>query len=234
MEAQGPINFSPSADEEPRWAQPSKSKGNIEQSGHGSSDVKYPPATIIKWWIIITLAADAGILVFACVTWLPVLPLFENILGRVLTEMLILASTLTRAGGIGLFVFASNAYLLGRILYHRCSKTEQLEESASVRAVGFDMGIKAWTILIILIDVAAIVFPLLTMYMRHPGTEGSHAAGAGELYPSAGSASGLTADQLLLFFVFLWTIIFLSNTLLLIRSLFHQCNLDEPQISEAL
>ena len=233
MEAQGHTNFSPSANKESRWAQLLKSNGNVEQTSHGSSEVKYPLGMIFKWWTIITLATDVGILVFACFACLPIWTLFESVLGRVVTDMLVFASILTRAGGIGLLVFASNAYLLGRILYHRCSKPEQLEEQVAVRAVGLDMSIKVWTVLIILIDVAAIVFPILTLLYRRPDV--SYAQMHEEVYPHAGSASGLTAeDQLLYFCVFLWTIIFISNTLLLIRNLFHKCNGRKLHFAQAL
>ncbi len=187
-----------------------------------------PSEGIFKWWIIITLVTDVGILVFAC---LPIWPLFESVLGTGLTDMLSFASALARGSGIGLVVFASNAYLLGRSFYHKCGKPKQLEEQVVVRANRLDIGIKAWTVLIILIDVAAIVFPILTMYLRRPGTEGSHAAMAGELYASSGSTSGLTADDLLYVCVFLWTIIFASNTVLLIRNLFHRCGRSEHFIS---
>lgn len=150
-------------------------------------------------------------------------------------DMLILFYYMVReAGGIigaiYLLIFGSNAVLLGRILYHKC-KPKQFEEKVVVRAVMSNIGIKSWTVLILLIDIAAIVFPFLTMVLRHPGTEGSHAAMAGEVYSDGRSSSGFTADTLLYFCVFLWTIIFASNTLLLIRSLFHKCDRGEPFIS---
>ena len=184
-----------------------------------------PSDGIFKWWTIITLVTDVGIFVFAC---LPIWPLFKGVFGSRLTEMLSFASTLARGCGIGLVVFASNAYLLGRVLYHKC-KTKQLDEKPAFRTVMSNIAIKSWTVLILLIDIAAIVFPFLTMYLRHPGTEGSHAAAAGELYASGGSRS--TTDQLLHFCVFLWTLIFTSNTLLLFRSLFHKCDGNEHCVS---
>ncbi len=180
-----------------------------------------PSDRIFKWWTIITLVTDVGIFVFAC---LPIWPLFKGVFGSRLTEMLSFASTLARGCGIGLVVFASNAYLLGRVLYHKC-KTKQLDEKPAFRTVMSNIAIKSWTVLILLIDIAAIVFPFLTMYLRHPGTEGSHASAAGELYASGGPRS--TADQLLYFCVFLWTLIFTSNTLLLLRSLVHKW--DKPE-----
>lgn len=182
-----------------------------------------PSERIYKWWITSTLAVNAAIsaLIF----------LFLTVgLGKVretgtIADMLLLFYYMVREGGgligaIYLLIFGSNAVLLGRILYHKC-KTKQLEEKGAVRATMSHIGIKLWTVLIILVDIAAIVLPFLTMYLRHPGTEGSHAAAAGELYASGGSRS--TADQLLYFCVFLWTLIFTSNTLLLLRSLFHKC-----------
>jgi hypothetical protein len=178
-----------------------------------------PSEGIFKWWTIITLVTDIGILVFAC---LPIWPLFESVLGTGLTDMLSFASFLARGCGIGLVVFASNAFLLGRILYHKCGKPKQLEEQVAVSANRLDIGIKAWTVLIILIDVAAIVFPILTMYLRSPDV--SYAEMHEEVYPAAGSSSGLTADKILYICVFLWTIIFASNTVLLIRNLFHRCD----------
>lgn len=184
-----------------------------------------PSERIFKWWIIITLVTDVGILVFAC---LPIWPLFESVLGATLTDMLSFASALARGSGIGLVIFASNAYLLGRILYHKC-KPKQLEEKVAVRAVMSEIGIKVWTVLIILIDVAAIVFPFLTMVLRRPDV--SYAEMHEEVYPAAGSSSGLTADTLLYFCVFLWTIIFASNTVLLIRNLLHKCDRGEHFIS---
>ena len=186
-----------------------------------------PSDRIFKWWAIITLVTDVGIFVFAC---LPIWPLFESVLGTSLTEMLSFASTLARGCGIGLAVFASNAYLLGRILYHKC-KPKQLEEKVAVRAVMSNIGIKAWTVLILLIDVAAIVFPILTMYMRRPDV--SYAEMHEEVYyPADGLSSGFTADKLLYICVFLWTIIFTSNTLLLFRSLFHKCDKREPKAAD--
>ena len=151
-------------------------------------------------------------------------------------DMLILLYHIVReaggiVGAIYLLIFGSNAVLLGRILYHKC-KAKQLDEKLAVRAVMSEIGIKVWTILILLIDIAAIVFPFLTMYLRHPGTEGSHAAMAEEVYPAAGSSSGLTADTLLYFCVFLWTLIFTSNTLLLFRSLCHKCDRREPKTAD--
>jgi len=133
--------------------------------------------------------------------------------------MLSFASALARGSGIGLVIFASNAYLLGRILYHKC-KSKQLDEKVAVRAVMSNIGIKSWTVLILLNDIAAIVFPILTMYMRRPDV--SDAAMSGEVYTSGGSSSSI--DQWLYFCVFLWTLIFTSNTLLLFRSLFHKCD----------
>ena len=184
-----------------------------------------PSEGIFKWWIIITLVTDVGILVFAC---LPIWPLFESVLGASLTDMLSFASALARGSGIGLVIFASNAYLLGRILYHKC-KPKQLDEKLAVRTIMSNIGIKLWTVLILLIDIAAIVFPILTMYLRRPDV--SYAEMHEEVYPAAGSSSGLTADDLLYVCVFLWTIIFASNMLLLIRNLFHRCDRGEHFIS---
>lgn len=182
-----------------------------------------PSDRVFKWWTIITLVTDVGIFVFAC---LPIWPLFESVLGSSLAEMLSFASALARGCGIGLVVFASNGYLLGRILYHKC-KPKQLEEKAAVRAPISKIGIKVWTVLIILTDVAAIIFPILTMYLRRPDV--SDAAMSGEVYTSDGSSSSI--DQWLYFCVFLWTLIFTSNTLLLIRNLFHKCDRGEHLIS---
>jgi putative copper export protein len=137
--------------------------------------------------------------------------------------MLSFASTLARGCGIGLIVFASNAFLLGRSLYHKCGKPKQLEEQVTVRANRLDWGIKVWTVLIILVDISAVVFPFLTMYLRGPDV--SDAAMSGEVYTSDGSSSSI--DQWLYFCVFLWTLIFTSNTLLLFRSLVHKC--DKPE-----
>lgn len=189
-----------------------------------------PSERIFKWWITSTLAVDVAIsaLIF----------LFLTVgLGKVreagtIADMLLLFYHIVReaggiAGAIYLLIFGSNAVLLGRILYHKC-KPERLEEKAAVRATMSNIGIKLWTVLIILVDIAAIVLPLLTMYLRHPGTEGSHAAAAGELYASGGSRS--TADHLLYFCVFLWALIFTSNTLLLFRSLFHKCERGDNYI----
>ena len=184
-----------------------------------------PSDRIFKWWTIITLVTDVGIFVFAC---LPMWPLFKSVLGASLTEMLSFASYLARGSGIGLVVFASNAYLLGRILYHKC-KPKQLDEKLAVRTVMSNIGIKSWTVLMILIDVAAIVFPILTMVLRR--SDVSYAEMHEEVYPAAGSSSGLTADDLLYVCVFLWTIIFASNTVLLIRNLFHKCDRGEHFIS---
>jgi hypothetical protein len=142
--------------------------------------------------------------------------------------MLSFASALARGSGIGLVIFASNTYLLGRILYHKC-KPKQLEEKVAVRAVMLDIGIKSWTVLIILMNIAAIVFPILTMVLRRPDV--SYAEIHEEVYPATGSSSGLTADDLLYVCVFLWTIIFASNTVLLIRNLFHKCDRGEHFIS---
>ena len=182
-----------------------------------------PSERIFKWWIIITLVTDVGILVFAC---LPIWPLFESVLGSSLTDMLSFASALARGSGIGLVVFASNAYLLGRILYHKC-KPRQLDEKLAVRTIMSEIGIKSWTVLIILMNIAAIIFPILTMVLRRPDV--SDAAMNGEVYTADGLSSSI--DQWLYFCVFLWTIIFTSNTLLLFRSLFHKCDRGEHFIS---
>jgi len=187
-----------------------------KQSVFSSSD------RIFKWWIKITLATDLAILLFAS---LPVRTLLWNFRGAILIDMLVLASIIARAGGIGLVVFASNAFLLGRILYFKC-KSNKPDESAA-RTTALNIGIKAWTVLILLINVAAIVFPFLIMYIRRP--EVSYAEMHGEVYPSAGSPSGLTADKLLYVCVFLWTLIFTSNTLLMFRSRFHKCDRREHE-----
>lgn len=184
-----------------------------------------PSGGIFKCWIIITIVTDVGIFVFAC---LPIWPLFESVLGTTLTDMLSFASALARGSGMGVVIFASNAFLLGRILYHKC-KSKQLDKKVAVRAVMSNIGIKSWTVLIILIDVAAIVFPFLTMYLRRPDV--SYAEMHEEVYPADGLSSGFTADKLLYVCVFLWTIIFASNMLLLIRNLFHRCDRGEHFIS---
>jgi hypothetical protein len=186
-----------------------------------------PSDRIFKWWIISTLAVNIAISTLIL--------LFLTVgLGKIketggILDMLILFYHMVREGGgivgiIYLLIFGSNAYLLGRILYHKC-KPKQLDDKLAVRAVMSNIGIKSWTGLIILIDIAAIVFPLLTMYLRHPDV--SHAAMAGEVYASDGLIS--TTDHWLYFCVFLWTLIFTSNTLLLLRSLFHKCNRREPK-----
>ena len=182
-----------------------------------------PSEGIFKWWIIITLVTDVGILVFAC---LPIWPLFESVLGATLTDMLSFASTLARGSGIGLVIFASNAFLLGRILYHKC-KPRQVDEKVAVRTIMSEIGIKVWTVLIILMNIAAIVFPILTMVLRRPDV--SDAAMSGEVYTADGLSTSI--DQWLYFCVFLWTIIFTSNTVLLIRNLFHKCDRGEDFIS---
>jgi hypothetical protein len=130
-------------------------------------------------------------------------------------------------GAIYLLIFGSNAILLGRILYHKC-KPKRLEKKVAVRAVISNIGIKSWTVLIILIDIAAIVFPILTMYLRRPDV--SDAAMSGEVYTSRGSSSSI--DQWLYFCVYLWVLIFTSNTLLLFRSLFHKCDRREPKTAD--
>ena len=182
-----------------------------------------PSGRIFKWWIIITLVTDVGILVFAC---LPIWPLFESVLGASMTDMLSFASLLARGSGIGLVIFASNAYLLGRILYHKC-KPKQLDEKVAVRTIMSDTGIKVWTVFIILTDFAAIVFPILTMVLRRPDV--SDAAMSGEVYTSDGLSTSI--DQWLYVCVFLWTLIFTSNTLLLFRNLLHKCDRGEHFIS---
>jgi hypothetical protein len=78
-----------------------------------------------------------------------------------------------------------------------------------------------------MMDIAAIVFPILTMYIRR--SEVSYAEMHGEVYTSGGSSSSI--DQWLYFCVFLWTLIFASNTLLLFRSLFHKCDRQEQATS---
>ncbi len=198
-----------------------------------SGQIDFSPADrIFKWWTISTLAVNttisALILLFLTVG-----------LGKVretggLTDMLLLFYYMVReaggiAGAIYLLIFGSNAVLLGRILYHRC-KPRQLEEKIAVRTVMSNIAIKSWTVFILLIDVAAIVFPFLTMFLRHLGKEGSHAAMAGEVYASGGSSSSI--EQWLYFCIFLWTLIFTSNTLLLFRSLFHKCDRQEPKAAD--
>jgi hypothetical protein len=153
---------------------------------------------------------------FAC---LPIRPLFESVLGASLTDMLSFASLLARGSGIGLVIFTSNAFLLGRILY--------LDEKVAVRTIMLDIGIKSWTVLIILMNIAAIVFPILTMYLRRPDV--SDAAMSGEVYTVDGLSSSI--DQWLYVCVFLWMLIFTSNTLLLLRNLFHKCDRGEHFIS---
>jgi hypothetical protein len=196
-----------------------------------SGQFDYSPADrILKWWTISTLAVNTAISALIL--------LFLTVgLGKVretggLTDMLLLFYGMVReAGGIAgiiyLLILGSNAVLLGRILYHRC-KSRHFDEKLTVRAVMSNIAIKSWTVLILLIDFAAIVFPILTMYLRHPGTEGSHAVMAGEIYASGGSHSSI--EQWLYFCVFLWTLTFTSNTLLLFRGLFHKCRREqEPQ-----
>jgi hypothetical protein len=182
-----------------------------------------PTDRIFKWWTIITLVTDVGIFVFAC---LPVWPLFKGVLGSRLAEMLSFASALARGCGIGMVVFASNAYLLGRFLYHKC-KLRKLEEKVAVRTVMSNIAIKSWTVLILLMDIAAIVFPILTIVLRR--SDASYATTHGEVYTAGSSSSSI--DQWLHFCVFLWTLIFTSNTLLLFRSLFHKCGGQEQATS---
>jgi hypothetical protein len=192
-----------------------------------------PSDRIFKWWTIIALAVNIAIsaLIFLFLT----VGLGKVRETRGLMDMLILFYHMVKeAGGIigaiYLLIFGSNAVLLGRILYHKC-KPKQLDDKLAVRTVMLDIGIKSWTVLILLINIAAIVFPFLTMVLRHPGTEGSHASMAGEVYSAGSSSSGLTADDLLYVCVFLWALIFASNTLLLIRNLFHKCDRGEHFIS---
>lgn len=177
---------------------------------------------IFKWWIKITLATDLAILLFAC---LPVRTILWNFRGTVLIDMLVLASIIARAGGIGLVVFASNAFLLGRILYFKYKSNEP-----AARTTALNTGIKVWTVLILLINIIAIGLPFLTMYVRRP--EVSYAEMHGEIYPTAHQPSGLTTDHVLYFFVFLWTIIFTSNTLLLFYSLYNKRHRREPKAAD--
>lgn len=184
-----------------------------------------PSDRIFRWWTIITLAVNIAIsaLIF----------LFLTIgLGKVketggLMDMLILFYGMVREGGgivgaIYLLIFGSNAFLLGRILYHKC-KTRNLDEKIAVRPVMSNIAIKSWTVLILLIDIAAIVFPILTMVLRR--SDVSYATTHGEVYTAGGSSSSI--DQCLHFCVFLWVLIFTSNTLLLFRALFHKCDSSE-------
>ena len=192
-----------------------------------SGQIDYSSSEIIfKWWTIITLGVNIAVAALILL-FLTVGPGQLKETGT-MTDMLILFYHMVKeAGGIVgivyLFIFGSNAFLLGRILYHRCCKPDQIEEKVAVRAVMSNVGIKLWTVLIVLIDIAAIVFPILTLLIRRPDTEGSYATTAGELYSASVLASGLTGDQLLHICVLLWTFLFASNTILLIHSLFHRC-----------
>jgi hypothetical protein len=186
-----------------------------------------PSARVFKWWTMITLAVNIAISALILL-FLTVGPVKVKETGG-LMDMYILFYHMVREGGgivgsVYLLIFGSNAVLLGRILYHKC-KTRQLGEKLSARAVMSNIGIKSWTVLILLIDIAAIIFPILTMYLRRPDV--SDAAISGEVYTSGGSSS--STDQWLHFCVFLWTLIFTSNTLLLFRSLFHKCNRRESK-----
>lgn len=188
-----------------------------------SGQIEYSPTDrIFKWWTISTLAVNTTISALILL-FLTVGPGKVRETGG-LTDMLILFYGMVReaggiAGAIYLLIFGSNAVLLGRILYHRC-RSRQFDEKLTVRAVMSNIGIKSWTVLIILINIAAIVFPLLTMYLRRPDV--SDAAISGEVYASGGSHSSI--EQWLYFCVFLWTLTFTSNTLLLFRGLFHKCD----------
>lgn len=231
MKTPGQRNSSPSNDEEPQQAPALKSKGRVEQTSYSSFAVEDPRDRIVKWWTIITLAADIAILALVCL-FLAVRFESARKTGPIMDMLILFYHMVKEAGGIAgaiyLLIFGSNVVLLARSFLHRCGDSRQVEEQVKIHAVKLGVVIKLWTALTILIDVAAVVFPLLTLFLRRPGTEGSHAAMAGELYPTAGSASGLTATQSLHFCVFLWTVIFASNTFLLIRSLFHQCNEGRP------
>jgi len=184
-----------------------------------------PTDRIFKWWTIITLvvniAVSALILLF-----LTVGPGKVKETGG-LMDMYILFYHMVREGGgivgaVYLIIFSSNAVLLGRLLYHKC-KPRKLDEKVAVRTVMSNITIKSWTVLILLMDIAAIVFPILTMYLRRPDV--SDAAMSVEVYTAGGSSSSI--DQWLHFCVFLWVLFFTSNTLLLFRSLFHKCDRQE-------
>jgi len=188
-----------------------------------------PTDRIFRWWAISTLAVNIAVSALILL-FLTVGPGKVKETGG-LMDMYILFYHMVREGGgivgaVYLIIFSSNAVLLGRLLYHKC-KPKQLDEKVAIRTVMSNIAIKSWTVLILLMDIAAIVFPILTMYLRRPDV--SDAAMAGEVYASSGSSSSI--DQWLYFCVFLWTVIFTSNTLLLFRSLFHKCDSSERSIS---
>ncbi|MHC4692963.1 MAG: hypothetical protein ACYS67_09485 [Planctomycetota bacterium] len=188
-----------------------------------------PSDRIFKWWTVSTLGVNVAITALIL--------LFLTIgLGKVkeiggVMDMLIFFYHMVKEGGgivgaIYLLIFGSNAVLLGRVLYHKC-KTRQLDEKPAVRTVISNIAIKSWTVFILLINIAAIVFPILTMILRR--SDVSYATTHGEIYTAGGSRS--TVDQWLYFCVFLWTLIFISNTLLLFRSLVHKCDRKEHATS---
>ncbi|NIP23053.1 MAG: hypothetical protein GWN67_27170 [Phycisphaerae bacterium] len=188
-----------------------------------------PSDRIFKLWTIITLAVN--------ITISALILLFLTVgLGKVketrgLMDMFILFYHMVReaggiVGAIYLLIFGSNAVLLGRVLYHKC-KTKQIDGKLAVRTVMSNIAIKSWIVLILLIDIAAIVFPILTMALRR--SDVSHARTHGEVYTAGGSSSSI--DQWLHFCVFFWVLIFTSNALLLFRSLFHKCEKPEQATS---
>jgi len=187
--------------------------------------MKNPSAKLEKVWTKSTFAADIAVSALVC---LFLLISFESPRhAGPITEIFMLANFAVREAGrisgfVYLFIFASNAVLVGHFIYHRCNKARELEEKCKVRTAVLGIGIKAWTVLIILINIAAIVFPLLFLIIGRE--EGSHAQMAGEVYPPAVQAAGLTTIQVLHFVVFFWVILFASNISLLIRKLFHKCD----------
>ena len=192
-----------------------KTEGDVEGNHVGLLRMEHGSDKVFKWWAIGTFAADVVMLVFAC---LALIVPFKGIgdAGAIGELFALAAFMISEMPVIWLLFLASNVILVARYVYCRYAGSGRGKYRGAL-----GVAFAVWTVLTILADIAATIFPILTLLYRQPDV--SHAEAAGEVYAVARSSSGLTADQLLISAVLVWTVVFASNTYLLIRSLFDKC-----------
>ena len=205
---------------------PTQEPSQIEQKTPRSPPEQPLSSKALKWWAIGTLAIDLWMLLFAWSSLvLPIEGLYDSVVGEIFG---LAAFMISEAPILWLLFLASNVCLIGRYVSRKYG-TRRTRSLPAALGGALDAAIAVWAVLTILTDIAVTVFPILTLLYRRPDV--SHAGPGEEVYDSGAWFSGLTADQLLAIAVILWTLIFASNTYLLIRSLFHKYK-DGGQVSQ--
>jgi tRNA A-37 threonylcarbamoyl transferase component Bud32 len=175
-----------------------------------------PSSQAFKRWAIATFAMNTAILLIACSLFvLPIKGLHR--LGPVGQILGLFAFMISEAPVLWFLFLASNTLLVGRYVLRKYGISLFGQSHVQSRAAILNVLLAVWTSLTILADIAATLFPILTLLLRRPGA--SQAPAVGEVYASTLASASITTDQLLVMAALLWAVIFGSNTYLLIRSL---------------